>query len=122
MSVSDRHVPVGTVLNVATDRPATILRDFEWLEVPAVSLDLEGIADLRAALDAGEQEVRAHLARVAEETADGEAAALLAASIDSGTPLVVEDDSPFADRHHDPDAAWAAGDDWAYGDRRVGEG
>lgn len=26
-----------------------------------------------------------------------------------------EDDSPFADRHHDPDAAWAAGDDQAYG-------
>lgn len=26
-----------------------------------------------------------------------------------------EDDSPFADRHHDPAVAWAAGDDTAYG-------
>ena len=115
MAAEDRHVPVGTVWNVATGRPATVLRDFEWLEVPAVSLDLDGIADLRAALDAGEEEIRAHLARMAEERAADEAAAVLAESIDSGTSLVVEDDSPLADRHHDPGFAWAAGDDRAFG-------
>lgn len=53
--------------------------------------------------------------RGAGEAADEDATAVLAASIEAGTTVVVEDDSPFADRRHDPAAAWTAGDDEAYG-------
>lgn len=78
----DAHVPLGTVADFE-GQPKTVLRDYDCIVIPAMTVTLEGLAALLGLLDRGVDEIGAYRAQRDED----EEFAAEAASLDDLEPL-----------------------------------
>jgi hypothetical protein len=78
----DAHIPLGTLADFE-GQPKTVLRDYDSLVIPAMTVTLEGLAALLDLLDKGVDEIEAYRAQRAED----EQFAAEAAELDDLEPL-----------------------------------
>ena len=82
MADPNAHVPLGALADFE-GQPKTVLRDYDSLVIPAMTVTLEGLAALLDLLDKGVDEIEAYRAQRGED----EQFAAEAAELDDLEPL-----------------------------------